>query len=289
MNEGYVHNVRAVRCGCVEELGDINIHCRVQQATTTEVVFMNTLGYVARQFDVLAAAKTPPSTPTSSHRAELPRVSSWSTKSLFNSTRLPKRSHSSPSFPSPPTSVVDSQPQSKEKHIEAVFNRIFFIRAFLLVWDQLRSACSSLYLTIRRTTKEIDSSPPPPTPPSVDTPSTLPTPPSSASHSPAGTPTLATKKTPFHLVPKTLVLDLDETLIHSTSRPIPSQSTGSGSLLTLGSWGKANRGTGHMVEVVLGSRSTLYHVYKRPFVDFFLRTVCIYCPPRCLCIVTFLI
>ena len=244
--------------------------------------FMNTLGYVARQFDVLAAAKTPQSTPTSNHRTELPRVSSWSTKSLFNSTRLPKRSHSSPSFPSPPTSVVESQPQSKEKHIEAVFNRIFFIRAFLLVWDQLRSAWSSLYLTMRRTTKEIDSSPPPPA-------STPPTPPSSASHSRAGTPTLATKKTPFHLVPKTLVLDLDETLIHSTSRPIPSQSTGSGSLLALGSWGKANRGTGHMVEVVLGGRSTLYHVYKRPFVDFFLRTVCIYCLPRCLCIVTFLI
>jgi len=243
---------------------------------------MNTLGYVARQFDVLAAPKTPPSTPTSDHRTELPRVSSWSTKSLFSSTRLPKRSHSSPSFPSPPSSVVDSKPQSKEKHIEAVFNRIFFIRAFLLVWDQLRSACSSLYLSIRRTTMEIDSSPPPP---SVDTPSALLTPPSSASHSRAGTPTLATKKTPFHLVPKTLVLDLDETLIHSTSRPIPSQSTGSGSLLTLGSWGKANRGTGHMVEVVLGGRSTLYHVYKRPFVDFFLRTVC----PRCLCIVTFLI
>ncbi|PPQ85871.1 hypothetical protein CVT26_004001 [Gymnopilus dilepis] len=28
-----------------------------------------------------------------------------------------------------------------------------------------------------------------------------------------------------------------------------------------------------MVEVVLGGRSTLYHVYKRPFVDYFLRTV----------------
>lgn len=28
-----------------------------------------------------------------------------------------------------------------------------------------------------------------------------------------------------------------------------------------------------MVEVVLGGRSTLYHVYKRPFVDFFLRKV----------------
>ncbi|KAA1466762.1 NLI interacting factor [Dentipellis sp. KUC8613] len=28
-----------------------------------------------------------------------------------------------------------------------------------------------------------------------------------------------------------------------------------------------------MVEVVLGGRSTLYHVYKRPFVDFFLHKV----------------
>jgi hypothetical protein len=42
----------------------------------------------------------------------------------------------------------------------------------------------------------------------------------------------------------------------------------------LGSFGRRNKGAGHMVEVVLGGRSTLYHVYKRPFVDFFLRTVC---------------
>jgi hypothetical protein len=34
-----------------------------------------------------------------------------------------------------------------------------------------------------------------------------------------------------------------------------------------------NKGSGRMVEVVLGGHSTLYHVYKRPFVDFFLRTV----------------
>lgn len=221
---------------------------------------MNTLGYVARQFDVLAAAKTPPSTPTTPS-ADLPRVSSWSAKSLFDSTRLPKRSHSSPSFASPPTLVVDSLPQSKEEHIEAVFDRIFFIRAFLLVWDQLRSAWSSLYQTIRRTTKEIELPAPP-----AKTPSPPPT-------SRGGTPTLTTKKTPFHLVPKTLVLDLDETLIHSTSRPMPSQTSGSSSLLALGSWGKANRGTGHTVEVVLSGKSTLYHVYKRPFVDFFLRTV----------------
>ena len=82
----------------------------------------------------------------------------------------------------------------------------------------------------------------------------------------SGTPVLNAKKSPFHL-PKTLVLDLDETLIHSTSRPMPSHG-GSG-------WFGLSRkqSAGHMIEVVLGGRSTLYHVYKRPFVDFFLRTV----------------
>ncbi|KAG1753982.1 NIF-domain-containing protein [Suillus paluster] len=86
-----------------------------------------------------------------------------------------------------------------------------------------------------------------------------------ASRSP--TPTLtATHKTPFHL-PKTLVLDLDETLIHSTSKPMCHSSSGSGLL------GFGRRNKGHTVEVVLGGRSTLYHVYKRPFVDYFLRKV----------------
>ncbi|KAL1937735.1 hypothetical protein VTO73DRAFT_12888 [Trametes versicolor] len=82
------------------------------------------------------------------------------------------------------------------------------------------------------------------------------------------TPTPPSKQTtPFHL-PKTLVLDLDETLIHSTSRPIPSAG-GSG----LFGFGGRNKGAGYTVEVVLGGRSTLYHVYKRPFVDYFLRKV----------------
>jgi CTD nuclear envelope phosphatase 1 len=87
----------------------------------------------------------------------------------------------------------------------------------------------------------------------------------------SSTPSLTARKTPFHL-PKTLVLDLDETLIHSTSRPMYSSGTSS-SFLGLGTLGRRNKGAGHMVEVVLGGRSTLYHVYKRPFVDFFLRTV----------------
>lgn len=63
------------------------------------------------------------------------------------------------------------------------------------------------------------------------------------------------------LIPKTLVLDLDETLIHSTSRPYPLKGT---------------RGAGlkvRIVEVVLDGRSTVYTVYKRPWVDFFLRKV----------------
>ncbi|KAI5124982.1 hypothetical protein M0805_007407 [Coniferiporia weirii] len=73
---------------------------------------------------------------------------------------------------------------------------------------------------------------------------------------------------------KTLVLDLDETLIHSTTRPL-FPAGGSSGLLNLGNligFGRS-RGGGHMVEVVLGGRSTLYHVYKRPFVDYFLRKV----------------
>ncbi|KAI0065883.1 hypothetical protein BV25DRAFT_1821584 [Artomyces pyxidatus] len=75
---------------------------------------------------------------------------------------------------------------------------------------------------------------------------------------------IAPRKTPFHL-PKTLVLDLDETLIHSTSRPLPARA----GLLGFG----GQRGAQHTVEVVMGGRSTVYHVYKRPFVDFFLRKV----------------
>ncbi|CED84894.1 nif-domain-containing protein [Phaffia rhodozyma] len=77
-------------------------------------------------------------------------------------------------------------------------------------------------------------------------------------------PPVRIKKTPFHK-PKTLILDLDETLIHSTSRPIVS---------TSGKWGGGRgRGEGHMVEVFLGGRSTVYHVYKRPYVDYFLKKV----------------
>lgn len=85
------------------------------------------------------------------------------------------------------------------------------------------------------------------------------------------TSTLGARRTPLHL-PKTLVLDLDETLIHSTSRPMYSHSVGSNFMGSFGI-GRRNKGSGHTVEVTLGGRSTLYHVYKRPFVDYFLRKV----------------
>ncbi|KAJ1677334.1 Nuclear envelope morphology protein 1, partial [Spiromyces aspiralis] len=54
---------------------------------------------------------------------------------------------------------------------------------------------------------------------------------------------------------KTLVLDLDETLIHSTP---------------LGPY-RAH----HRIEVVIDKTSCLYYVYKRPHVDYFLRKACV--------------
>lgn len=110
----------------------------------------------------------------------------------------------------------------------------------------------------------------------------------------------------IHHTPKILVLDLDETLIHSTSRS-PTWTTlraqhslngsrnsseaarnavstggsllgleGLGGLLGLGLPGSSSKGRSvrpHQVEVVLDGRSVIYHVYKRPFVDYFLRRV----------------
>ncbi|KAH7930099.1 NIF-domain-containing protein [Leucogyrophana mollusca] len=112
--------------------------------------------------------------------------------------------------------------------------------------------------------------PPSPGPASPLPPALLPHPAALADNSSrSSTPNLTTRKTPFHF-PKTLVLDLDETLIHSTSKPI---SYASGGLGLLGFSGFGRRNNGRTVEVVLGGRSTLYHVYKRPFVDYFLRKV----------------
>lgn len=92
--------------------------------------------------------------------------------------------------------------------------------------------------------------------------------------SPTNAPSVRPQHTPFHLQ-KTLILDLDETLIHSTSRPMGASHSGTG-MLGLGSGlfgGKRRRREGHTIEVVLNGRSTTYHVYKRPYVDFFLKRV----------------
>lgn len=106
-------------------------------------------------------------------------------------------------------------------------------------------------------------------------------PPSVPSTQPGTPPPGSSRRTAFHHLPKTLVLDLDETLIHSTSRPLHAGAGAGGGLLGLG-WGRRGKPGGHMVEVVLGGRSTLYHVYKRPFVDYFLRKVrrSSFLPPR---------
>lgn len=145
---------------------------------------------------------------------------------------------------------------------------------FRFLWDSLKSFWLSLRLMFH-----------PPRPLSSP-PSTSTSPPTTTPTTRTSTPTLSIKRTPFHQ-PKTLVLDLDETLIHSTSRPSSSPAFTSSksshtSPLSLSSAflslafrsSTSNKAPGqYMVEVVLGGKSTLYHVYKRPFVDFFLRTV----------------
>ncbi|CAH7667075.1 NLI interacting factor-like phosphatase-domain-containing protein [Phakopsora pachyrhizi] len=74
---------------------------------------------------------------------------------------------------------------------------------------------------------------------------------------------------------KTLVLDLDETLIHSTSNGSNSLNSGSGASFCSSISGSttSNGLKARVVEVVLDGRIVVYHVYKRPWVDFFLKTV----------------
>lgn len=93
---------------------------------------------------------------------------------------------------------------------------------------------------------------------------------------PGPTPAPRIHQTPFHHQ-KTLILDLDETLIHSTSRPMSYAASAGGGLLGLSFGGllggRRSRREGHTVEVVLNGRSTMYYVYKRPYVDHFLKKV----------------
>lgn len=87
--------------------------------------------------------------------------------------------------------------------------------------------------------------------------------------------------------PKVLVLDLDETLIHSTLRPAPlwglvSSSNPLGghvSKMVMSALGLSSAIPPHaqlqlrVIEVQMDGRSVLYQVYKRPWVDHFLRKV----------------
>ena len=81
------------------------------------------------------------------------------------------------------------------------------------------------------------------------------------------------RQTPFHSQ-KTLVLDLDETLIHSISRPFTNFSHSPSNIFGLKAFRRGTLGNSHTVQVMLGGKCTTYHVYKRPFVDYFLRKVC---------------
>lgn len=252
------------------------------------------------EFRQLASSSEPP----------LKRVKTWSSRSFLvqgaSSSAHPKRSRSSPTVSTLATTAISVTENKRRKHAESLISRIFYLRVLVLAWDSFRAAWTSLiHGGLRQSINKVpvpeeksllseessessdDDSPPPtarsstsltsstssdsdpiPLEPKLRNPSITVHPPSdSVSSTRSATPTLGTRKTPFH-AQKTLVLDLDETLIHSTTRPI---STASNSGLF--GFGARKGGPGHVVEVMLGGRSTLYHVYKRPFVDFFLRTV----------------
>lgn len=218
--------------------------------------------------------------------------------------RAPKRSHSpfqdtdvrfgdivSPSYPAFPLSERATPTPLLETEGPAVQKRkgtpeIDLIPPTPKVYQTVPATGVSMTATMIETATLTEPPEPPlssssPTPPSQ----LLPNPIGSSLLTGAAFPTVTPvstpppKKTPGLHLQKMLVLDLDETLIHSTSRPMHAH-TGGGNLFNIPGLGfifgskRGPRASGHMVEVVLGGRSTLYHVYKRPFVDYFLRKVC---------------
>ncbi|KAI0772575.1 NIF-domain-containing protein [Irpex lacteus] len=294
---------------------------------------MNSLTYLSRQFDVLAAARTPPSTPSVEHaqlladddKTPLKRVQTWSQKSFVQPSPSPsnssgsasaapwslRRSYSSPAEVNPAEprpSLSSSEKAARLNRVESIFYRVFFVRVLIALWHYVlglwRSVNAKLAPPNNQGSRSVvaqelndedekdegvqgkdEEKPPIQVHPATPTPPPLPLPmfnlPSlSRTNTDPGVVFADTKSPspvagsvppmPLHL-PKTLVLDLDETLIHSTSRPMDYRASG-GILSSLG-FGRRNKGVGHTVEVVLGGRSTVYHVYKRPFVDYFLRKV----------------
>ncbi|KAG5368923.1 Nuclear envelope morphology protein 1 [Yarrowia sp. C11] len=154
---------------------------------------------------------------------------------------------------------------------------IYYIITLSFIWDTLRFLYSPSDFLVRVFRNEPDERPrvsPATTAVSRHTPSRL-TPetdidiPSIREHQSPSSGALARRKNrktkfrypksllhPVRANSKTLILDLDETLIHSQSRGKPSM-------------------MGHMVEVRLDKRhATLYYVHKRPFCDDFLKLVC---------------
>jgi CTD nuclear envelope phosphatase 1 len=219
---------------------------------------MNSLAFLSRQLDTRR-----PSAPAQPRPFN--RVPTWA---AFPPLRhlSPRRSNSSPALlvpaPGHPSPPAPSHLDSFLRILLVVWTRLTFI------WSTLRARLSTLYRTPVNVSPALHSSPPPRF--TIDPPpqtSSVPTD-SQDDSSRANTPP---SRKPGIRQPKTLVLDLDETLIHSTSKPMASG--GAGLFGRLSSLGRRNSSAGHMVEVVLQGKSTLYHVYKRPFVDFFLRTV----------------
>lgn len=219
---------------------------------------MNSLAFLSRQLD---ARRQPAPAPHGFRRAP-----TWASFAPFRQPS-PRRSSSSPAL-----LAAGHPPPSAPSRFDSVLRLLLlFCTRISHLWAALIARLSALYRFPAKVFPPPHASPSPPSSRrfTIDPSSQTPPSPADAPDDSSRTATPPSRK-PGIQQPKTLVLDLDETLIHSTSKPIPAGGTG---LFRLGSFGRRNAAAGHMVEVVLQGKSTLYHVYKRPFVDFFLRTV----------------